>query len=465
MSKVDRRRFLKHIGAGVALVGAATVGYYLYDKGLARRTGVAVPTITQTGTTVDYPPYADFKYKPCYLNPTDQQTIQFTNMSYDLGGDPLKYRWLIDNQPVSEEKDYATKLPVGQHLVGLDVSDGRHEVAVNRAISVDLDLTATYPVRPLQLRYKGVRYFAGSIALDWPNIPTPNNEEMDEQLDTIRSELDCNAISVCGGEPSEDRMIECATMAIDKGFERIYVQPSYNNATVDETIDKIGKFAPKVKSLRERSHAVVYMVGHEFPLETAIIPGETQMERWKNWDNGQGWNKVRAVLPRIFKRIIDVCKVNYGYPISYAATPPEAYEELVPWSDPAFESVGVDAYVDDAHGLDDNWIFRLLERLKRFRKPIHCADFGMMSYSGADKFGAGAPLYAYQHGYDQPPYDEDPQVRFTKRTLDILNRARIDGCFWVQYNDNFDKGHGLYHPQTRKRKKGFYMYKNYQRSP
>jgi hypothetical protein len=82
----------------------------------------------------------------------------------------------------------------------------------------------------------------------------------------------------------------------------------------------------------------------------------------------------------------------------------------------------------------------------------------MMSYSGADKWGGWVPLYV-----DQNPYDEEPQVRFTKRTLNILNQAKIDGCFWVMYNDNFDRGHGLCNPQTKKRKKGFYMYKSYQR--
>jgi hypothetical protein len=46
----------------------------------------------------------------------------------------------------------------------------------------------------------------------------------------------------------------------------------------------------------------------------------------------------------------------------------------------------------------------------------------------------------------------------------MLNRARIDGYFYTQYNYDFDKGYGLYHPTRRSRKRGFYMYKSYQRS-
>jgi hypothetical protein len=48
-----------------------------------------------------------------------------------------------------------------------------------------------------------------------------------------------------------------------------------------------------------------------------------------------------------------------------------------------------------------------------------------------------------------------------------LNRAKIDGYYYTVYNDNpyFEKGYGLYNPLTKKRKRGFYMYKSYQRVP
>lgn len=62
--------------------------------------------------------------------------------------------------------------------------------------------------------------------------------------------------------------------------------------------------------------------------------------------------------------------------------------------------------------------------------------------------------------------------KFSPRTVSFdgcpecnaLNRARIDGYFYTQYNDpyTFDKGYGLYN--GFKRKKGFYMYKSYQRT-
>jgi hypothetical protein len=65
---------------------------------------------------------------------------------------------------------------------------------------------------------------------------------------------------------------------------------------------------------------------------------------------------------------------------------------------------------------------------------------------------------------EQNPYDENDQADYVRRYCDMLNRARISGCFYTQYNEDYDKGYGLYNPVTRKRKKGFYMYKSYQRS-
>jgi len=460
-SKLGRRRFLKYVGAGLVTATAAGAGYYLYSKqpryAPSQIATVTIPKGWESASTYlrnNPPVISRIDVKPKYINPTTEITIRFTHSSYDPDNDPLSTKWLIDDEDVSHEPEYSTKLSEGDHSIVLKVSDGESEATKYATITVDPE--QIYPLKQLHLRYKGVRYFAGTVIPEWLGHPNPSNEEMDEQLDTIRDELECNAICVCGGSPSEDRMIECGKMAIDKGFERIFVQPSYVNATVDETIDRIGRFAVKVRRLREMSDAVVYMVGHEFQLETAIIGGQDWYERFENANKGIDLDKVVAVYPRMFKRIIDVCRQNYGYPISYAGTPWELDEDLIPWSNPVFESIGIDAYIHDFLGWNEDWMIALLNRLKRFKKPIHCADFGMMSYEDADKFGGWCPLYARENAYD-----EEPQVRYTRRTLDMLNRARIDGCFWVQYNDNWVIGHGLYHPITRKRKKGFYMYKSY----
>ena len=43
------------------------------------------------------------------------------------------------------------------------------------------------------------------------------------------------AIIISGGEDYEDKLIECGQLAIEKGFERIHIQPRYMSATPSES--------------------------------------------------------------------------------------------------------------------------------------------------------------------------------------------------------------------------------------
>jgi hypothetical protein len=369
LSKVDRRRFLKYIGAGAIAVGGVTAGHYLYNSGLGQKPRVTIPTtsaitpITETATMLDYPPYADFRYKPFYLCPTEQQTIEFTNTSYDLDGDPLRHTWLIDNREVSHERDYSAKLSQGEHLVDLRVCDGKQTRVKSGTVTVEPD--QIYPARQLHIEYKGMRYAACTFGPHYPSIPTPTEEAMNEQLDTISNELGCNAIIITGGGQLPGKLIECAQLAIQKGFSRIYVQPCYVDATVDEVVDGVSELASRVRPLREISEAVVLMIGHELGLDTyGIIPGNDWLERTQYQLEHRDWfETVRAKLPSLFARLISTCKKNYGYKIAYAAAIWEM--DLVPWDDPVFESVSSDAYLCDACGWGADWIVDHLQGLKR----------------------------------------------------------------------------------------------------
>ena len=459
---MDRRRFLKYAGTGALAVGGAASAYYLYKTRLGRRLEATIPTAIQTATStkVNHSPVAAFDYKPKYLNPTDHQTVRFTNMSYDPDGDPLNYNWMIDDQTVSQDKDYSTKLPVGQHLIKLRVADSQNEDITGHIVGADPD--QIYPAKPLRLKYKGITYFAGPVPPDWAGAPNPDHDEMDEQLDTIRDDLGCNAIIISGGEDYEDKLIECGRLAIEKGFERIHIQPRYMGASPDETVERIGKFAPRVRELRQVSDVLVYSVGHEFGLETAILRGDSWSERLKNFmkQDPQDLQKIRVTLQKMFKGILAICRENYGYQVSYASI---AYPEtdVVPWEDQTFESVGLDVILEPWDYSTERWVLGLLSNLKRYNKPIQSMEAGCMTFTGAARVAGTAPL----HTQESQQYDEDEQANWLKRYCDLLNKARIDGYFYTQYNDNWDKGYALYNPYTRKRKKGFYMYKSYERSP
>ena len=90
-------------------------------------------------------------------------------------------------------------------------------------------------------------------------------------------------------------------------------------------------------------------------------------------------------------------------------------------------------------------------------------EAGCMTFKGAAYFGGVVP-----HDVPARPYDEQEQADYIRRYCDMLNRARVDGYFYTQYNDNesddnsSNKYYGLYN--GRRRKKGFYMHKSYQRA-
>lgn len=457
----SKRNFLKYAVPAalvLALGGAAAWYHFCYKPGQNSPPGTTTPTTRRT-TGVNYPPQiSKIMIKPQTILPTTEYLIQLSNDAYDPDGDPLTYKWSIDHKEVGREPSFSIKLPEGYHWVDCLVSDGREERGMGASVTVELDQIYTEK-RPLYMKEKGTSYYVGNIMPEGPNV-FPSEEEMYEQLDTIHNDLGCNAIIITGGDKWEDKIIRGSEMAIKKGFDRVYVQPRYVNYTPDETVKKIGEFAPKVRSLREKyGEVVAFCVGHEFLFETVIIRGGGFFERWKNGMTGADVDKIKQTLPEMFKEIIAVCKKNYGYPITYAATPYEAYENLVPWSDPTFEAIGVDTYITEVQGImnDENWWFNLFSRLKKVKKPIISFDWGMMSYENADKWGGLSPLYAGNY-----PYDEEPQVRYIVRTLNMLNQARITGCHWVDYNDVYAAGHGLYNPITLERKKGFYMLKSHE---
>jgi len=171
-SKVNRRRFLKYVGAGAVAVGGAAA-YYLHNTSL-RNPEVTIPTTatTTTSTNQNHPPVANFKYKPYYLDPTDQQTIKFTSNCYDADNDPLTYSWYVDDNRASEQKDYSTVLTKGDHVVRLEVSDGISHDDVQQTVTVEPD--QIYPIKPLRLSFKGISYSAGTLTPEWCCLPPPN---------------------------------------------------------------------------------------------------------------------------------------------------------------------------------------------------------------------------------------------------------------------------------------------------
>ena len=441
------------------MAGASALGL---DYVLTPRTLTPNQTTTAASTSrFNLPPIAKFSYAPKYLNPTDQQTVQFTNLSTDPDGDPLTFAWSVDGQQVSTQKDYSAKLSVGGHSVQLQASDPYGLTSTAPTASITAEPHQIYPTKPLHIQYKGMRMSVG-----WKGNAHAPIDVQDEKLNVIRNELGCNAVIIYGNTEFEDDLINVGQLAVEKRFDRIYLAPMYLDFSIEETVERIGRFASEMKALREMSDSVIFMVGHEFSLDSSsFVPGTTYDEREQNAWNGQfDWKKGLSVMPDAFRKIISLCKQNYGYGIAYAATTWEA-DNAVPWGDPSFESIGVDAYIWDKVGWTEQYVMNELQRLSfRFNKPVMATEWGCGTYKNASEDWQGEPGSDYS-------YDEDEQANYIRQYCDMLNRSVATGCFYTQIDDERPKGYGLYLATTHpfgpgsSRKKGFYMYKSYQRAP
>jgi hypothetical protein len=444
---LNRRNFLKYAGATGAVVGASALGlnYVLSSRPSITNQATTTTSLNQitSAPKTNSPPrflWPPLNVKPKYILPTPQYTVELSPNAVDDDNDPLSFTWSVDGKEVSHDNNCSAKLAEGDHEIDVTASDGQATVSSKSTLTVEPD--QIYPTKPLKIRYKGVRYPAGAWA-PYAASPTPGLDEMDEQLDTILEELGCNAILAYAGTGYEDNLIECGKLAIEKGFDRIYIEPEYMDSTIDETIENITRFVPKIETLRKMSDSIVFVVGHEFGLETSgIIPGDTWWDRMAYQLDHADWQaKVNSNLPRLFSKLLPVIKEKYpNGRIAYAAAIWEV--ELVPWGDPVFESVCTDAYVMDKFGITEDWILNHLSRLKRYGKPVYSSEAGCMTYSGASHWGGAMPLNVWDKG----AYDEDEQADYIRRYCEMLNRAKIEGYFYTLYNDNpgFDKGYGLW---------------------
>ena len=82
---------------------------------------------------------------------------------------------------------------------------------------------------------------------------------------------------------------------------------------------------------------------------------------------------------------------------------------MVPWEDDVFESVGVDAIIQEKYGWTENWIVDVLSRLKqKYRKPVICMEAGCETFTGSAEVAGTSPLPRGQ----ERRYDEDERANW-----------------------------------------------------
>ena len=280
-----------------------------------------------------------------------------------------------------------------------------------------------------RLAVKGVNYDIGTRYT--PDYITRsefggiNPAIMQRELRVIRTQLNCNAVRICGEDIS--KLVECSRIALSYGLQ-VWLSPRLINGTENQTLDYVKRCAIESEKLRQINPNVVFMVGNELIMDMkGIIPGETYNERGSNLIRSIGFlNSIRSFFvwfgkSEINKRLDDFLKnaVNevrkyFKGNVTYASH----ILESVDWS--IFDIVSINAYRNKGSRL---FYIRKLWDLKKYSKPIAITEFGCGSYRGAES-EAG-------FGYTNVDWDKpQPEIKGNKKRdenvqanylLDLLN--------------------------------------------
>ena len=103
-----------------------------------------------------------------------------------------------------------------------------------RELSLREEYSKLYPPQKLRVRIKGVCYCVGTGEATGGHAYRLSDEDMKKDVGDIHGTLGCNGIKIYGD--NQERIVKCATMAIEKGFDRILLLPWYIEATHDELV-------------------------------------------------------------------------------------------------------------------------------------------------------------------------------------------------------------------------------------
>jgi len=363
------------------------------------------------------PPTADFDVSPKYIRPVDTAVTKLTGKGSDPDNDPLTYTWFIDGKQVNTTKDHWAILSAGNHTVQLAVSDGKATASKEKLVAVDK--STAHPTKKLAIPVKGVVYRLGDPLSSV--FKSPDDEEMEEDLQIILDELGCNAIRIYGdykGWPSrreyfsyvDGKVLKCTELAIAKGFETIIASPVYQDMNINQTVVETGNLAKKVQALSEKTgKRIVFMVGNSLTLfASGIYESATLEERVDEasirLNDPVYLNKLNYWL----KELLKTCR-SYGkdLKLSYAASPGEVSSlefsfDRIRWAELDIDIIAMHTYLDND---SQNWLPSKLRYLKKFGKSVFSSEMGALPN----------------------------QVLVLQKTIEMLENLGVDGFFLYQY--------------------------------
>ena len=279
-----------------------------------------------------------------------------------------------------------------------------------------------------RLAIKGINYDVGTqytpTYMTRSEFGGINTSIMQRELRVIRTQLNCNAVRICGEDIS--KLIECSRIALSYGLQ-VWLSPRLINGNEYETIKHVKRCAIEAEKLRIINPNIIFIVGNELIMDMkSIISGQTYQERGSNLAKNVAIGTIRDIfgespinqkLNDFLRNVVSEVKPIFKGNMTYASH----ISESVDWS--IFDIISINAYRNKA---TDNIFFSYkgkLERLKKFKKPIAVTEFGCGSYKGAE--------YEAGFGYINVDWDKNPpEIKGNKKRdenvqanylLDLLN--------------------------------------------
>jgi hypothetical protein len=291
---------------------------------------------------------------------------------------------------------------------------------------------------------KGVCYDVGSyMAFNWR--PHFNGEQVRRELDIIKDDLHCNAVKMTGTDLG--RLSLAARHAVESGLE-VWFYPTLWDRPPDETLQYLARAAKAAEGVRQKGGDVVFVTEGELTLfMQGILEGRTLQKRIAN----PGFMaKIKAgehnkPLNEFLAKATQAVRSVFHGRVSYASL----VWEQVDWS--LFDFVGVDHY--RASKIEDKYV-QMLEPSFKHGKPVVVTEIGyatthggvgdvglLLSSAGLEEglideksrfFHYKLPLigrFVRPRLNGEHVRDESWQAKKLVETLDILEKAGVDGAF------------------------------------
>jgi hypothetical protein len=276
------------------------------------------------------------------------------------------------------------------------------------------------------LQEKGISY---EVGVDWAinesSRPTWDIEVVRHDIETIRNDLHCNAISIFGTE--SERAIEAGAIAQEVGLD-VWLQPRLPDGDMEATMEQLRAFAQGAEQLRQANPNVVLNTGCELTIfMSGIIPGDTYIDRLGTLGtNYMDMDQYSSALNDFLGEATEMVRGEFGGDITYGS----GLWEGVDWG--PFDIIGLDHYRSPMTPGEE--YARALRPFVESGKPVVITEFGLCTFEGASELG-GSGFTIVDWSTDPPTIpagyvrSAEEQATDLMAMLDVFEAGGVRGAF------------------------------------